>query len=113
MSLPEEGTIVRSKRLLERRARNRRAPKSNDVENEGYAPQKINAKKKMKQGFDTDDALQLFLWGPETKQLLTAKEEAELIAHIQVHASPISVSLDFLLVELPWKLSPDAKFRNL
>ncbi|VVB02425.1 unnamed protein product [Arabis nemorensis] len=83
MSLPEEGTIVRSKRLLERRARNRRAPKSNDVDNEGNVPQKINAKKKMKQGFDTDDALQLFLWGPETKQLLTVKQEAELIAHIQ------------------------------
>ncbi|KFK36579.1 hypothetical protein AALP_AA4G141800 [Arabis alpina] len=83
LSLPEEGTIVRSKRLLERRAKNRRAPKSNSVENEGYVPQKINAKKKMRQGFDTDDALQLFLWGPETKQLLTAKEEAELISHIQ------------------------------
>ncbi|XP_023640687.1 RNA polymerase sigma factor sigF, chloroplastic isoform X2 [Capsella rubella] len=83
MSLPEEGTIVRSKRLLERRAKNRRAPKSNDVDNEGYVPQKSNAKKKFKQGVDTDDALQLFLWGPETKQLLTAKEEAELISHIQ------------------------------
>ncbi|CAH8264962.1 unnamed protein product [Arabidopsis lyrata] len=83
MSLPEKGAIVRSKRQLERRAKNRRAPKSNDVDNEGYVPQKINAKKKFKQGVDTDDALQLFLWGPETKQLLTAKEEAELISHIQ------------------------------
>ncbi|CAA7042144.1 unnamed protein product [Microthlaspi erraticum] len=81
MSVPEVGTIVRSKRQLERRAKNRRAPKSNDVDNE--VPQKINSKKKMRQGFDTDDALQLFLWGPETKQLLTAKEEAELISHIQ------------------------------
>ncbi|CAE6034000.1 unnamed protein product [Arabidopsis arenosa] len=83
MSLPEKGTIVRSKRQLERRAKNRRAPKSNDVDKEGYVPQKISAKKKFKQGVDTDDALQLFLWGPETKQLLTAKEEAELISHIQ------------------------------
>uniref|UniRef100_A0A1J3DNT9 RNA polymerase sigma factor n=1 Tax=Noccaea caerulescens TaxID=107243 RepID=A0A1J3DNT9_NOCCA len=84
MSVPEMGTIVRSKRQLERRAKNRRAPKSNDVDNEGSnIPQKINAKKKFKQGIDTDDALQLFLWGPETKQLLTAKEEAELISHIQ------------------------------
>lgn len=94
MSLPEKGTIVRSKRQLERRAKNRRAPKSNDVDDEGYVPQKINAKKKLRQGVDTDDALQLFLWGPETKQLLTAKEEAELIEHIQVLASPM---LDFLL----------------
>lgn len=84
-SLPEEGTIVRSKKLLERRARNRRAPKPNGLDNESsYIPQKVNAKKKMRQGFDNDDALQLFLWGPETKQLLTAKEEAELITHIQV-----------------------------
>lgn len=105
MSLPEKGTIVRSKRQLERRAKNRRAPKSNDVDDEGYVPQKINAKKKYKQGVDSDDALQLFLWGPETKQLLTAKEEAELILHIQVHASPTPVSLDLHLVELPWKLS--------
>ncbi|CAH8387172.1 unnamed protein product [Eruca vesicaria subsp. sativa] len=83
-SLPEVGTIVRSKKLLERRARNRRAPKLNGSDNEsGYVPQKSNAKKKMRQGFDNDDALQLFLWGPETKQLLTAKEEAELITHIQ------------------------------
>ncbi|XP_010509408.1 PREDICTED: RNA polymerase sigma factor sigF, chloroplastic isoform X1 [Camelina sativa] len=83
MSLPEKGTIVRSKRLLERRAKNRKAPKSNDVDDEGYVPQKLNAKKKYRQGVDSDDALQLFLWGPETKQLLTAKEEAELISHIQ------------------------------
>lgn len=84
-SLPEEGTIVRSKKLLERRARNRRAPKPNGLDNESsYLPQKSNPKKKMRQGFDNEDALQLFLWGPETKQLLTAKEEAELIAHIQV-----------------------------
>ncbi|CAF1868028.1 hypothetical protein YC2023_055533 [Brassica napus] len=83
MSL-EEGTIVRSKKLLERRGRNRRAPKPNGLDNESsYIPQKVNAKKKMRQGFDNDDALQLFLWGPETKQLLTAKEEAELITHIQ------------------------------
>ncbi|AEC09332.1 RNA polymerase sigma-70 region 3 [Arabidopsis suecica] len=83
MSLPEKGNIVRSKRQLERRAKNRRAPKSNDVDDEGYVPQKTSAKKKYKQGADNDDALQLFLWGPETKQLLTAKEEAELISHIQ------------------------------
>ncbi|CAN7062166.1 hypothetical protein IGI04_016706 [Brassica rapa subsp. trilocularis] len=83
-SLPEERTIVRSKKLLERRGRNRRAPKPNGLDNESsYLPQKSNAKKKMRQGFDNDDALQLFLWGPETKQLLTAKEEAELITHIQ------------------------------
>jgi len=106
MSLPEKGNIVRSKRQLERRAKNRRAPKSNDVDDEGYVPQKTSAKKKYKQGADNDDALQLFLWGPETKQLLTAKEEAELISHIQVHAFLIHVSLDFLLV-------PGANFHNL
>ncbi|KAG2332622.1 hypothetical protein Bca4012_017805 [Brassica carinata] len=83
LSQLEEGTIVRSKRLLERRAKNRRDPISNGLDSESYVPHKYNVKKKMKQEFDTDDALQLFLWGPETKQLLTAKEEAELITHIQ------------------------------
>ncbi|CAF1700280.1 unnamed protein product [Brassica napus] len=72
-----------SKSLLERRAKNRSTPKPNSLDSEVYVPQKTNAKKKMKQGFDTDDALQLFLWGPATKQLLTANEETELITHIQ------------------------------
>ncbi|WZZ39958.1 hypothetical protein YC2023_036217 [Brassica napus] len=72
-----------SKSLLERRAKNRSAPKPNSLDSEVYVPQKTKAKKKMKQGFDTDDALQLFLWGPATKQLLTANEETELITHIQ------------------------------
>ncbi|KAF3550532.1 hypothetical protein DY000_02001983 [Brassica cretica] len=81
-----------SKSLLERRAKNRSAPKPNSLDSEVYVPQKTNAKKKMKQGFDTDDALQLFLWGPETKQLLTANEEAELITHIQVSCFTYSLS---------------------
>ncbi|CAN8284958.1 unnamed protein product [Cochlearia groenlandica] len=86
ITLPEEGNIVRSKRMLERRGKNRRATKPNDDgvdTKECYVTQKVNSKKKYKQGIDNDDALQLFLWGPETKQLLTAKEEAELISHIQ------------------------------
>lgn len=37
---------------------------------------------------DPDDALRLFSWVPDTKQLLTAKEESELIGHIQVCLSP-------------------------
>ncbi|XP_019057169.1 PREDICTED: RNA polymerase sigma factor sigF, chloroplastic [Tarenaya hassleriana] len=82
-SLLEERTIVRSKRLLQRRAKNRKAPKSNALENEGYVSQQVNVKKKLKQGLDPDDPLQLFLWGPETKQLLSAKEESELVGQIQ------------------------------
>lgn len=81
--LSEEGTIVRSKRLLQRRAKNRGAPKSTFVGNEGYISQKVNVRKKLKQGIDLDDPLQHFLWGPETRQLLTAKEESELIVQIQ------------------------------
>ena len=91
-----------SKSLLERRAKNRSAPKPNSLDSEVYVPQKTKAKKKMKQGFDTDDALQLFLWGPATKQLLTANEETELITHIQVSCFTYSLC--------PWKLFPDAIF---
>ncbi|KAG2296424.1 hypothetical protein Bca52824_043093 [Brassica carinata] len=92
--LAQDSEKSESKSLLERRAKNRSAPKPNSLDSEVYVPQKTNAKKKMKQGFDTDDALQLFLWGPETKQLLTANEEAELITHIQVSCFTHSLSFD-------------------
>lgn len=37
------------------------------------------------EGYDPNDPLRLFLWGPEAKQLLTVKQENELIGEIQVH----------------------------
>lgn len=47
---------------------------------------KREAHRKFDEGYDPNDPLRLFLWGPETTQLLTAKEEAELLIKIQVAA---------------------------
>ncbi|KAJ4704926.1 RNA polymerase sigma factor [Melia azedarach] len=44
---------------------------------------RLPVKKKLSEGFDPNDPLRLFLWGPETRQLLTAEEESALVAQIQ------------------------------
>jgi len=44
---------------------------------------RLRLQKKLK-GLDGNDALRLFLWSPETKQLLSVEEESQLIAQIQV-----------------------------
>lgn len=51
---------------------------------ETYSSRKASMKKKLSEGFDPNDPLRLFLWGPETRQLLTAEEESALVAQIQV-----------------------------
>lgn len=79
----EEVKIVRSRRHLARQSLNRRAPKTKDMIFETYDSKSADVQKRLSQGFDPNDPLRLFLWGPETKQLLTAKEEFELIAQIQ------------------------------
>ncbi|KAJ6993356.1 hypothetical protein NC653_016476 [Populus alba x Populus x berolinensis] len=79
----EEVKIVRSRRHLVRQSLNRRAPKTKDMIFETYESKSADLQKRPSQGFDPNDPLRLFLWGPETKQLLTAKEEFELIAQIQ------------------------------
>lgn len=76
---------MRSTRLLERKSKNRRVSKSKVLNNETYRSQRVNKRRKLKEDFDPDDALRLFLWGPETRQLLTPKEESELIVRIQVY----------------------------
>ena len=45
----------------------------------------MDVRRKLSASFDPNVPLRLFLWGPETKQLLTAKEESELIIQVQVH----------------------------
>jgi len=45
---------------------------------------RLRLEKKLKEGLDGNDALRLFLWSPETKQLLSIEEESQLIAQIQV-----------------------------
>uniref|UniRef100_A0A6N2KWJ1 RNA polymerase sigma-70 domain-containing protein n=1 Tax=Salix viminalis TaxID=40686 RepID=A0A6N2KWJ1_SALVM len=79
----EEVKIVRSRRHLVRQSLNRRVTKTKDMIFETYNSSSADVQKRLSAGFDPNDPLRLFLWGPETKQLLTAKEEFELIAQIQ------------------------------
>lgn len=82
----EEVKTVRSTRLLERQSRRRRIPKSNNLVPDTSKSKRVDAKKKLNEGYDPNDPLRLFLWGPETRQLLTIEEESELIIQIQVSA---------------------------
>lgn len=88
LSLEEEEAIaVRSTRLLERRSKKRRVPKLNVDVQEMSRSRRVNVKRKLSGGFNSSDPLRLFLWGPETRQLLTVKEEFELIVRVQVYFS--------------------------
>lgn len=75
---------MRSTRLLERRSRKRRVTKPKVMVEEARHPGKADVRRKLNEEYDPNDPLRLFLWGPETKQLLTLKEESELIVQIQV-----------------------------
>ncbi|GAY60929.1 hypothetical protein CUMW_205860 [Citrus unshiu] len=79
----EEVKTVRSTRFLERRSKKRKVSKPKVTNHETYNSRKASVKKKLSEGFDPNDPLRLFLWGPETRKLLTADEEFELIAQIQ------------------------------
>ncbi|XP_077221756.1 RNApolymerase sigma-subunit F [Tasmannia lanceolata] len=85
VQITEEETIVRSKRLLERRSKKRGVPKKPklDAHEVSYLRPKELGRKINYKTFDPSDPLQLFLWGPETKQLLTQKEESELFVQVQ------------------------------
>ncbi|KAK7355557.1 hypothetical protein VNO80_14815 [Phaseolus coccineus] len=79
---------VRSTRLLERRAKQRKVPKSIVKDDDTYltrkddAQERIHKEKKINEEFDQNDTLRMFLRGPETK-LLTLEQESELISQIQ------------------------------
>lgn len=81
--------IVRSIRLKERRSKQRKVSNSKVLDDEMYLTKKSNVQrrlrleKKLKEGLDGNHALRLFLWSPETKQLLSIEEESQLIAQIQ------------------------------
>ncbi|XP_061345773.1 RNA polymerase sigma factor sigF, chloroplastic-like isoform X2 [Gastrolobium bilobum] len=81
--------FVRSTRLIERRSKQRKVSKSKVIDEESYLARKsdvqgrLHIEKKIKERFDQNDPLRLFLWGPETKQLLTLEEESQLIAQLQ------------------------------
>ncbi|KAL8168040.1 hypothetical protein V2J09_009539 [Rumex salicifolius] len=77
-----EEKIVRSTRLQERRAKKRKVSKLK-VDLETKSTKKKDLDKKLKEGYDQNDPLRLFLWGPETRKLLTLEEECQLISQIQ------------------------------
>lgn len=91
--LIDEPTI-RSKRRLERRLKKRKASKkpSDDVYKVASS-MAMNISKKLHKNHNQNDPLGLFLGLPETKQLLTVKEEKVLFAQIQACISPILSSL--------------------
>ncbi|XP_021289358.1 RNA polymerase sigma factor sigF, chloroplastic [Herrania umbratica] len=78
----EEVVTVRSTRRLERQSKRRRVQPKVTIR-ETYSSRRTDVRRKLSKGFDPNDSLRLFLWGPETKQLLTAKEESELSNQVQ------------------------------
>ncbi|PON60336.1 RNA polymerase sigma factor [Parasponia andersonii] len=74
---------VRSTRHLERRSKKRKVPKSNVLFYENSSSRSADIRKRLGEGFDSDDPLRLFLAGPETRQLLNFEEESELIGRVQ------------------------------
>lgn len=80
---------MRSKRLLERRSKKRRVPKLTVMTNESNSSRRVDLKRKLSEGSDPNDPLRFFLWGPETKKLLTAEEESKLVVYVQVYLSSL------------------------
>ncbi|CAO2824276.1 unnamed protein product [Amaranthus hypochondriacus] len=80
-SLKAAPKTVRSSRLLERRAKKRRSSKPRVIHEMGSSEK--TESRRLNEGYDPNDPLRLFLWGPETKQLLTIQQENELIRDIQ------------------------------
>ncbi|CAA6667533.1 unnamed protein product [Spirodela intermedia] len=80
-----EDEAEKSKWLLDRRSRRRRRSNKTSAVISDASPYVIptDVSRKMSRGVDTNDALRFFLWGPETRQLLTVKEEKELFKKIQ------------------------------
>ncbi|CAK9320090.1 unnamed protein product [Citrullus colocynthis] len=82
-SLSKEGRTVKSTRLQDRRSKKRKKPKHVTTIHETSNSRGKDSRRKTNENFDPNDPLRLFLWGPETKKLLTAQEESELIVQIQ------------------------------
>lgn len=97
-SLGWEEETVRSTQLLERRRKRlekRNLLNSKILNHETSSSTSSDVRRKNSEGFNPNDPLRLFLWGPETRQLLTLKEETELIARVQVHILIMAVYTDF------------------
>ncbi|KAK7392473.1 hypothetical protein VNO78_20912 [Psophocarpus tetragonolobus] len=80
---------VRSTRLLERQSKQRKVPKSKVKDDEMYLARKddtqerLHVERKINEEFDQNDPLRMFLWRPDSKQLLTLEQESQLISQIQ------------------------------
>lgn len=81
--LGKEDKTVRSTRLLERRSKRRKVPKSNALLYENPRSRPADVQGRLGEGLYSDNPLRLFLAGPETRQLLTFQEESELIVQVQ------------------------------
>ncbi|KAG4152248.1 hypothetical protein ERO13_D04G111200v2 [Gossypium hirsutum] len=82
LPVEEIAVAVRSTKRLERQSKRRRVqPKV--VICETYSSRRKDVRRKSSEVSDPNDPLRLFLWGPETKQLLTAEEESVLIIQVQ------------------------------
>nr|QKY65015.1 plastidic RNA polymerase sigma-subunit 6 [Passiflora oerstedii] len=79
----EENIVVRSTRRLKRQSKTRRVPKINDKFPEPQNLKRVDGWRKTSEGYDSNDPLRLFLWGPETVQLLSPDEESKLIDQVQ------------------------------
>ncbi|TKY62134.1 RNA polymerase sigma factor sigF [Spatholobus suberectus] len=83
----KENKIVRSTRIIERRSKQRKVSKVLDEESylarKSDVQRRLHLEKKLKEGFDQNDPLRLFLSGPESRQLLTREEESQLITQLQ------------------------------
>ncbi|MCD9645092.1 hypothetical protein HAX54_033768 [Datura stramonium] len=80
----KEQRTVRSTRRIERQFRKRGAPKLTHQVQETNRSGRPDVRRRVNDSIDLNDPLRMFLWGPETTQLLTVKEESELIVKIQI-----------------------------
>ncbi|KAL2933199.1 RNA polymerase sigma factor sigF chloroplastic [Bienertia sinuspersici] len=81
---------VRSSRRLERRNKKRKGSRPRVVHEMASTEKKADSRRSS-EGYDPNDPLRLFLWGPETKQLLTIQEENKLIRDIQEYNKLVAV----------------------
>lgn len=88
----EKEKIVRSTRILERKSKRRGVAKQTIILREDTNSKKVDLQTSKSKTFDRNDPLGLFFLVPETKQLLTPKEESKLIVHIQVCFGLLSLS---------------------
>ncbi|KAK8666085.1 hypothetical protein V6N13_006237 [Hibiscus sabdariffa] len=81
LPVEEEAVTLRSNKRLERQSKRRRVQPKVSIQ-ETYSSRRKDVRRKLSESSDPNDPLRLFLC-PETKQVLTAEEESELIIQVQ------------------------------